>query len=76
MVKKAGLVMALVAGGLLAGTASALAQEAPAAVDGVLSGNVVQIPITIGTPIQVCNNNVAAGLVTVVVDPFAHYCMS
>jgi hypothetical protein len=65
MVKKAGLVMAVVAGSFLAGTPSALAQEVPG---GVLSGNVIQIPVTFVIPVQACDNNVAAGLVAVAVD--------
>jgi hypothetical protein len=32
------------------------------------SPGIVQIPITAVTPIQVCNNNVAAGLIAVAVD--------
>jgi len=86
MVKKAGLVMAVVAGGLLACTPSALAHEAlaadliaaatPVANVGAPSGNVVQIPIVTMMPLQVCDNNVAAGLVAIVVDPNAGLCTS
>jgi hypothetical protein len=36
--------------------------------NGVLAGNVIQIPVTAVTPIQVCNNNVAAGVIAVAVD--------
>ena len=40
----------------------------PASGSGILAGNVVQIPVTAIVPIQVCNNNVAAGLIAVSID--------
>jgi hypothetical protein len=91
MVKKAGLVMAVVAGSFLAGTPSALAQEVPGAVAagglitatapaanvGALSGNVIQIPGTVVIPVQVCDNNVATGIVAVAVGALhAGFCTS
>ena len=36
--------------------------------DVVLTGNVVSVPITVVSPVQVCNNNVAAGVIAVAVD--------
>jgi hypothetical protein len=48
----------------------------PTVSSGVLGGNVVQIPVTSTTPIQVCNNNVAAGLVAVGGDDTQTSCAS
>jgi hypothetical protein len=39
-----------------------------ASVGGVVTGNIIQLPITAVVPIQVCNNNVAAGLIAVSVN--------
>jgi hypothetical protein len=39
-----------------------------ASVGGVVTGNVVQLPVTAVVPIQVCSNNVAAGLAAVAVN--------
>jgi hypothetical protein len=41
---------------------------AQVSLSGVLTGNVVQIPLTAIVPIQVCNNNVTAGVIAVSVD--------
>lgn len=62
---------ALVAGmaTLLALSPAAHAQttvKVGASVGGVVTGNVVQLPITAVVPIQVCSNNVAAGVAVAV----------
>ena len=36
--------------------------------NGVMTGNVVQVPVTNNAPIQLCNNNVAAGVIGVPAD--------
>lgn len=57
----------IVCSGLLDLGVSVLSPD-PSAGDGILAGNVIQIPITALVPIQICNNNVAAGVVAVAVD--------
>ena len=63
----------------LVATAAALIATAPVAHaepiaqvgvsgSGIIGGNVVQIPVTAIVLIQVCNNNIVAGLIAVSVD--------
>lgn len=44
--------------------------QAGVSVGGVSAGGVIQLPITTTSPIQVCSNNVAAGLIAVQVNAF------
>lgn len=71
VVRKTLIAMVVVAGGFLVGAPSASAQEVDAPVvsagltsgDGILSGNVVQVPLSPVVPIQICDNTIGAGVI-------------